>query len=461
MKDNSLFKNLKKYKDEVAIIDGNEKITYSELINHTKYIKLRLKKKHKILILIITSNSLDCLKFYISSVLNNFCIILLDSKLGKKFINSTIQNFNPNYIYYPKNFNFKSNKKQTIDKKYILKKKHSKNLEINNNNLILLTTSGTTGNPKFVRISYKNISHNTERIVKYLKMKKCEKVITTLPMAYSYGLSIINTSLSSGGVVFLNDHSIINLDFWKKIKKEKINSFAGVPELYEFLKKIKFHKLLPKSIKYLTQAGGKMNRDLWKYLLDISVKKKIKFFSMYGQTEASPRMSFFELTKNKKKICTIGKPLNGTKFKIFKNNLEIKKNYHEGELKFFGRNVSLGYAKNLEDLKKNDINKGKLFTGDLAYKDKDGFYYITGRIKRIAKIHGLRIDLDDVENFLKNKKIISKALIDNNLLKINLQKKIEIDKVKKILSNEYNLNKNYIVCLHNLNLNKKSWKNTL
>ena len=185
MKDNSLFKNLGKYKNEVAIIDGDEKITYSELINYTKYIKLRLKKKHKILILIITSNSLDCLKFYISSVLNNFCIILLDSKSGKKFINNTIQNFNPNYIYYPKNFNFKYNKKQKIDKKYILKKKHSKNLEINNNNLILLTTSGTTGSPKFVRISYKNISHNTERIVKYLRMKKCEKVITTLPMAYS------------------------------------------------------------------------------------------------------------------------------------------------------------------------------------------------------------------------------------------------------------------------------------
>ena len=158
MKDNSLFKNLGKYKNEVAIIDGDEKITYSELINYTKYIKLRLKKKHKILILIITSNSLDCLKFYISSVLNNFCIILLDSKSGKKFINNTIQNFNPNYIYYPKNFNFKYNEKQKIDKKYILKKKHSKNLKINNNNLILLTTSGTTGSPKFVRISYKNIS---------------------------------------------------------------------------------------------------------------------------------------------------------------------------------------------------------------------------------------------------------------------------------------------------------------
>ena len=122
MKDNSLFKNLGKYKNEVAIIDGDEKITYSELINYTKYIKLRLKKKHKILILIITSNSLDCLKFYISSVLNNFCIILLDNKSGKKFINNTIQNFNPNYIYYPKNFNFKYNKKQKIDKKYILKK---------------------------------------------------------------------------------------------------------------------------------------------------------------------------------------------------------------------------------------------------------------------------------------------------------------------------------------------------
>ena len=115
-------------------------------------------------------------------------------------------------------------------------------------------------------------------------------------------------------------------------------------------------------------------------------KNKIKFIVMYGQTEASPRMSYLAWSKFSEKIGSIGKALDGSKFKILsKTGKQVKKSFSTGELIYFGKNVSLGYANNLEDLKKRDINKGKLFTGDLAYKDNDDYFYIVGRKNRISK----------------------------------------------------------------------------
>ena len=162
---------------------------------------------------------------------------------------------------------------------------------------------------------------------------------------------------------------------------------------------------------------------------------------MYGQTEASPRMSYYELTKYPKKIGSIGKPIKGTKFEILKK-----------ELIFHGKNVSLGYATNFKDLKKNDINKGKIHTGDIGFLDKDGFYYLTGRKKKISKIFGLRIDLKDIENTLNQKNYNVKALVDDKKIKIQSYKACQPDKIKEIIFKKYKINKNFIEIIIKENL---------
>jgi long-subunit acyl-CoA synthetase (AMP-forming) len=156
-------------------------------------------------------------------------------------------------------------------------------------------------------------------------------------------------------------------------------------------------------------------------------------------------MSYLEWNKFYNKIGSIGKPLRGSKFKIISDTgRQIKKPFFVGELIYFGKNVSLGYAKNLKDLRKGDINKGKLFTGDLAYIDNDNYYFIRGRKNRISKIFGIRIDLDDIEKELKKNSYKVKCVPDNQYLKILIMRNYNIETIRKIIQRYYGINKNFI-----------------
>ena len=182
--------------------------------------------------------------------------------------------------------------------------------------------------------------------------------------------------------------------------KPRSQALRVYPFFYEILKKINFHKINLPDLQYFTQAGGPLKKNLIKYFLNFSIKNNKKFIVMYGQTEATARMTYLPFKMAKKKIGSIGIPIPGGKI-----NLKSKKSLDdkEGEIVFNGKNVSLGYAQNYSDLKRGDDNKGKLFTGDLGKKDKDGYFYITGRKSRNIKLFGHRVNMDDLENILQKK----------------------------------------------------------
>ena len=164
------------------------------------------------------------------------------------------------------------------------------------------------------------------------------------------------------------------------------------------LKKLKFEKISLPSLKYITQAGGKLSRGLLEYFSSLCDEKKMDFFVMYGQTEASPRMSYLPPNLLKKKNGSIGLPIPGGKFYLIdKKNQIIDEPYIEGELVYEGENVALGYARNCYELANGDSNNGVLKTGDLVKLDSDGYYYIVWRKKRFLKLFGNRVSLDQIE----------------------------------------------------------------
>lgn len=157
---------------------------------------------------------------------------------------------------------------------------------------MLLTTSGSTGSPKLVRLSKENILENAKSIAQYLDIDQNERAITSLPMHYSYGLSVINSHLISGATILLTEDSYIQRDFWVFAREQRVTSFSGVPFTYEILKKMKFWNRNLPTLRTLTQAGGKLSNELIEYFAKNAKLRDVNFYVMYGQTEATARMSY-------------------------------------------------------------------------------------------------------------------------------------------------------------------------
>tara|TARA_B100000902_G_C27216501_1_gene867271 strand:- start:77 stop:1339 length:1263 start_codon:yes stop_codon:yes gene_type:complete len=369
---------------------------------------------------------MDSIICYVSLVKKRFPILVLDHKISKKFLKNIIKLYKPENICCSIKNNF-----FTISKDFVinfefrnfqfLKNINKDNFKVKNNLSILATTSGTTGSFKLIRQTYDNITSNTFSIIKYLKLNKNNITITNLPLSYTFGMSVINTHLEVGSKIAVTSNTIFEKEFWKLFRINQINTIYGVPYTYEILDKLNFFSKNTSSVKMFAQAGGKMTENLQKKISFYVNKYKKIFFIMYGQAEATTRISYLPSKKFSKKIGSIGIPIPGGKIKLVdKNNLVIKKPNIAGEILYSGKNVCMGYAYDRYDLNCKNQWNGKIYTGDLARRDSDGFYYIVGRKKRFAKIYGLSINLDDIENILKSK------FQHSNFAVISLKNKIKI-----------------------------------
>jgi acyl-coenzyme A synthetase/AMP-(fatty) acid ligase len=267
---------------------------------------------------------------------------------------------------------------------------------------LLLTTSGSTGSPKFVRQSYKNIRANTKSIVQYLEIDESERPITTLPMSYTYGLSIINSHLWMGASIILTQKTLMRKEFWRQFEDFGATSFGGVPYVYEMLDKLRFFRMELPLLRTMTQAGGKLSPELHKKFAEYAKANGKRFVVMYGHTEATARMSYLPYEKSLEKCGSVGIAVPGGEFSLIDiDGNEIAGSEVAGELVYKGDNVMLGYAESGDDLIKGDENGGILVTGDMAKRDADGYYCIVGRKKRFLKIFGSRVNLDETERILR------------------------------------------------------------
>lgn len=443
---NNFWCSLTAFADNTALIDTakNESVSYRNLESESDIIKEKISSGRKGLAFLFTTNNSESVITYIALLKSGNAVLLLDEKLNEEIRNGLIKNYRPDYI-------ISSN--ESVPEHYSLSFKYEslnfiKTTESNSINIfpelsVLLSTSGTTGSPKLVKLSYKNIQSNASSIAEYLNIDENERPITTLPFNYSFGLSIINSHLLKGSTIVLTEKTVFFRDFWNLFNEYKCTSFAGVPYTYTMLKRIGFEKIDLPTLKYFTQAGGKLSEEFIKHFNEYAIENNKKFFVMYGQTEATARITYVPPEKLSRKVGSIGIAIPGGGLIIMNDAQEVVAPNETGEIVYKGDNVMLGYAETAADLSKGDELNGILFTGDLGYKDKDGFFFVTGRMKRFIKIFGLRINLDEVQKMIENHFKISAACTGKDeLLKILVHSDDHLTevKVKEEVMKMYKLN---------------------
>lgn len=399
-----LFDKEKIYGDRLLAVDDRDRnVTYDQLDSFSG--ELYRKVGGKKLIFILCENTIESLSGYLGCLKTGIVPLMLDSHIHPSLLNGLIREYHPAFLYIPKTCIEKIEDSEVIWQfgGYCLCERNEKMppalyCELS----LLLTTSGSTGSPKLVRQSSWNIDANGKSIACYLEIDANERPITTLPMNYTYGLSVINSHVLMGCTLLLTTYGVLEPDFWGFARKKRATSLAGVPYTYQILKRIGFMDMDLPDLKTMTQAGGKLPPRLHKEFALYAKRTNRKLIVMYGQTEATARMGYLPADKTLEKCGSMGIAIPGGRFWLEdEQGNEIIEPDIPGELVYQGKNVTLGYACCKDDLIKQDEWKGVLHTGDIASRDSEGYYYITGRKKRFIKVSGSRVNLDEVERLLK------------------------------------------------------------
>ena len=341
---------------------------------------------------ILARNKSESLFMYLAALRSGSAVILLDAAWKPAVIGEFLESYRPDWVFGgPSEDEFLGFHRSVSGVDGLMERDDPEDLDLHPDLALLLTTSGSTGNPKLVRLALKNVAANANSIVQYLALTPNERPNTSLPMSYSYGLSVVNSHLAAGGCLLLSDDSVLQRSFWDALDRHCGTSFAGVPYTYQMLLQTGLLKTRGVSLTTLTQAGGRLDERFIRQMYELAQTRGWKFFVMYGQTEATARISYVPFERLGAKIGAVGVAIPDGALSI---------DDESGELVYSGQNVMMGYAECRNDLANDDELRGVLRTGDLARRDDDGYFYITGRLKRFLKMFGKRFNLDDVEKVI-------------------------------------------------------------
>lgn len=426
--------------DAPALISEGRIVSYEELASTADEIASALGGRS--LVLFICRISTASVAGYMAMFRARAVPLLLAEGLPAESLASIAEAYRPTHIYAPIELTDAGTTLWSGGGYRLVRTDADSDLEMSPDLAVLLTTSGSTGSPKFVRQTYANIEANTASIIEYLGIAPGDRAITTLPMNYTYGLSIIQTHLTAGAAIVLNDAAMTEKRFWTALRESEATTFGGVPYSYELLDRLRFDRMDLPSIRYLTQAGGKLAPHLAQKFIDTAERMGHKFIIMYGQSEATARISWLPWEHAREKAASIGIAIPGGTLSIEDDDgREITSADAPGELIYRGPNVTPGYAQSRHDLAAPDENRGKLRTGDMATRDSDGFFYIVGRKKRFLKIYGSRVNLDEVEGIVRRASIDCAASGRDDMLELWVTSDADAARAAEMLRGETSINR--------------------
>lgn len=371
--------------------DKGNKVTYKELADQAE--KLSASIEERSLVFILCDHQTETAEFLYEVLYLNRVPLLLSSDIDMELFQNLITVYKPQYIYCKKQNQITERYYHEIEMEHhVLLKTDSIRYEIHPDVALLLSTSGTTGGAKLVKLSYDNLYNNSEFACRHLGIQNGQKGLSPLPINYTYGFAFCLWHWHCGASILLTEENVIGREFEKFYKKEKVNNFAAIPYTYQMLQRVQFWDSEKTEYLHFAMSGGAQMSDNDQVSL-ISILKD-KFWIGYGQTECTCIISAMNFENHNIKLGSIGRAF---------DNMEVIVDSETQEMLIKSKSVCMGYATYSRELAAGDMNQGLLHTGDTVYIDEEGCIYLKGRLKRFIKILGKRVSLDDIGNYLANK----------------------------------------------------------
>ena len=397
--------NIDKWKREaVAAVDsqGNQ-LTYGGLRDFAMMAEKMM--PHRSLFFLLVENNVGGIAWIMGNIMAGNVPLILNAHLDQALYNSLFELYQPPYVCVPTGMADKFPYENVCaNYGYTLMRTGHEACPMNEELSHLLPTSGSTGSPKLVRHQYANIEAAGLNISTFFELTDQDRPLMVLPLYYTMGLSMVFSHFYVGATVLITNLNMTDRNFWKFMKEERATSFTGVPYSYEILNLMRFFRMDLPDLTLLTQGGGRMQRDLNLKFAEFCQEHGKKWIATYGQSECTARMAWLPAKWAIEKVGSIGRAVpNGELSLMDADGNPITTPHTEGEMCYRGKNVTMGYATKKEDLLLGDERHGFIRTGDLAYFDEDGCYYIVGRMGRFLKLFGMRVGLDECERIIKGK----------------------------------------------------------
>ena len=387
---------------QIAAIDSNsDKLTYADITTLSQQITENIPERA--LCFLLVENNVGGIAWVMGMLDSHKLIpLILNVKTEAGLYQQLLATYQPSYVCAPTHLPADGQTIHTLFG-YTLTKVSDMICPIHNDLSHLLPTSGSTGSPKLVRHKYDNIEAAGLNISTFFELKATDRPLMVLPLYYTMGLSMVFSHLRVGATILITGLSMTDPNFWKFIKEQHATSFTGVPYSFQVLNLMRFFRMDLPDIELLTQGGGKMPKELNRKFAEYCRDNGKRWIATYGQSECTARMAFLPAKWAIEKVGSIGIAVpNGELSLINTEGNLITTPHTEGEMCYRGKNVTMGYARQQSDLALGDERNGYIRTGDLAYFDEDGCYYIVGRMGRFLKLFGMRVGLDECEQIIQS-----------------------------------------------------------
>ena len=385
----------------IAAIDSNgDKLAYADITLLSQQISTNIQERA--LCFLLVENNIGGIAWTMSMLESQQLVpLILNVKTEDSLYKQLIDTYQPTYICAPSYVTLQG---EVIDSQfgYQLCKVSNNHCVLHQDLSHLLPTSGSTGSPKLVRHKYDNIEAAGLNISTFFELKETDRPLMVLPLYYTMGLSMVFSHLRVGATILITGLSMTDINFWRFLKEQQATSFTGVPYSFQILNLMRFFRMDLPHLELLTQGGGKMPTDLNIKFAEFCRDKGKRWIATYGQSECTARMAYLPAKWALDKVGSIGIAVpNGELSLIDTDGNLIHTSHTEGEMCYRGKNVTMGYAREQADLALGDERNGYIRTGDLAYFDEDGCYYIVGRMGRFLKLFGMRVGLDECEQIVQ------------------------------------------------------------